>query len=353
MTPSALTDRFIEASIRELDYFRCSPARIGGEATHKEWQHFIVHADGVQLLINFNLLDDRWATAVADREVRRVIALARVEGRWIGGIDRFNADDVVVRPGHIGARFGPNTLSFEDGRYHVRVALTDGTLAADLVFEPATVPMLANNQPLSRDRMVSWMFVPRLACSGTATLGSETYRIDAAVAYHDHNWGNFAWGEDFAWEWGSALGDTVRCPWSMVYARMSDLGRNVARGQGLFVWRGAHFYRLFRDDEIELRSVGRLCRPSPLKLPPVMGLLSPGGAHDLPARFEISARGGDDHVHVVFEAEDVVQIIIPNDSDVDGVTVLNEVTGRVSARGRARGLAVTMDGPGVFEFIRS
>jgi len=55
---------------------------------------------------------------------------------------------------------------------------------------------------------------------------------------------------------------------------------------------------------------------------------------------------------VIFATEDVVQIIIPNDSDVDGVTVLNEVTGHVSARGTVRGSAIAMDGPGVFEFIR-
>jgi len=352
MIASAVTAQLIEASIRELDYFRCSPSRVGGEAGHKEWQHFIVHADGLQLLVNFNLLDDRWATTARSREVQRVIALARIPARWIGGIDRFRADDVDVRSGDIAARFGPNSLSFEDGRYRVRVALENAPLTADLVFEPSTVPMLANNQPLSRDRFVSWIFVPRLVCSGTVTIASTRHQLHEAVAYHDHNWGNFAWGEDFAWEWGSALGSRSRSRWSMVYARMSDLGRNVSRGQGLFVWRGAHFYRLFRDDEIEMRYVGRFSAAAPLKLPPVMGLLSPGGAQDLPARLEIRAHGGGDNLRVVFDAEDVVQIIIPNDADVDGVTVLNEVTGHVSARGTARDSTVEMDGPGVFEFIR-
>jgi len=349
---SPLTRHFIETSIRELDYFRCSPARLGDDAGYKEWQHFIVHAEGIQLLINFNLLDDRWAASDGNRQVQRVIAIARTASGWTGGIERIRADDVDLRPGEIGARFGRNSLAFEDGRYRVRIAFEHVAIAADLTFEPSTVPMLANNQPLSRTRVVSWMFVPRLACTGVVRLGSKRYAIREAVAYHDHNWGNFAWGEDFAWEWGSALASGPQDQWSMVYARMSDLGRNVSRGQGLFVWRGAHFYSLFRDDEIETRYVGRLSAPTPLKLPPVMALLSPGGVQDVPARLEITARGKGDNLRLVFLTEDVVQLIIPNDADVDGVTVLNEVTGRVSAQGVVRGSVIQMDGPGVFEFIR-
>jgi len=349
---SALTRHFIETSIRELDFFRCSSSHVGGDAGHKEWQHFVVHAEGIQLLVNFNLLDDRWATSERNRPVQRVIAIARTERGWTGGIERIDSKDVDLRPGEIAARFGRNSLAFEDGRYRVRIALDNAAISADLIFEPTTVPMLANNQPLSRSRAVSWMFVPRLMCTGVVTLGSERHEITEAPAYHDHNWGNFAWGEDFAWEWGSALASGAQSQWSMVFARMSDLGRNISRGQGLFVWRGAHFHRLFRDDEIDTRYTGRFLAPSPLKLPPVMGLLSPGGAHDLPARLEITARGRGDNLRVVFSAEDVVQIIIPNDADVAGVTVLNEVIGRVSASGTVRGSLVAMDGPGVFEFIR-
>ena len=42
------------------DYLRRSPARVGGEAHHKEWHHFIVHAAGLRLLVNLSLLDDPW-----------------------------------------------------------------------------------------------------------------------------------------------------------------------------------------------------------------------------------------------------------------------------------------------------
>jgi hypothetical protein len=352
MIASAITKHFIETSIRELDYFRCSPSRVGGEPGHKEWQHFIVHGGSVELLINFNLLDDRWAIASDGVEVQRVIAIARTDSGWVGGIDRFSADEVDLRPGDIGASFGPNRLAFEDGSYRVQVALKSAAIAADLIFEPATVPMLANNQPLSRSRVVSWMFVPRLLCHGTVTVGTTSHSVVGALAYHDHNWGNFEWGEDFAWEWGSALGAGSGSAWTMVFARMSDLGRNVSHGQGLFVWRSAHFHRLFRDDEIETQHVGRFSAAAPLKLPPVMALLSPGGTHDVPARLEVRARGTGDDLRLTFIAQDVVQIIIPNDADVEGVTVLNEVTGHVSARGMVRGSAVEMEGPGVFEFIR-
>ena len=53
-----------------------------------------------------------------------------------------------------------------------------------------------------------------------------------------------------------------------------------------------------------------------------------------------------------FEPTDLCQIVMPNETDLDGVTTLNEVSGRARLEGRARGVELSMDGPGVFEFIR-
>ena len=52
-----------------------------------------------------------------------------------------------------------------------------------------------------------------------------------------------------------------------------------------------------------------------------------------------------------FEARDLAQIVIPDEMNVEGVTVLNEVLGDVTLEGRARGKRVVIEGHGVFEFI--
>jgi hypothetical protein len=342
----------IARAIQEVDYFRRSPSRIGGLSAHKEWQHFIVHARGADVLINFNLLDDRWMDDPADREVHRLIFLVRADGTWRGGVERFERSEVALQSGEIGARFGESTLAFGDGRYHVSVRLREWPLTADLTFEPLTAPLSVQSQPLCPGRSMSYVLVPRLLCRGHVTLGGRHIEIDCAPAYHDHNWGCFQWGEDFSWEWGAAQPASMDCPWSVVYAHMLDRRRLVSRRCGIFVCQGERLHRLFRDDEIRIRSDGRLERTPLVQVPPVMRLLG-GGLRDVPARIELSARDQTDTLELTFEAGDALQVILPNDGDVDGVSVLNEVTGRVSARGCVRGARVEWDGPGLFEFLRS
>ena len=349
---SAAREAIITRAIQEVDYFRRSPSRIGGPSAHKEWQHFLVHAHGVDVVLNFNLIDDRWMDDHADREVHRLIFLVRTGGSWRGGVERFERSEVALRSGEIGARFGESTLAFNDGHYRASIRLRDSPIAADLTFAPLALPLFVQSQPLCPGRSMSYVLVPRLLCRGHVTIEGEQVEIDSAPAYHDHNWGCFQWGEDFSWEWGAAQPVSPDCPWSIVYAHMLDRRHLVSRRCGLFVWEDARLQRVFRDDEIRVYSEGRLERTPLVQIPPVMRLLG-GGLRDVPARVELSARDHSDALELAFEASDVFQLILPNDRDIDGVTVLNEVTGRVSARGRVGAARVEWDGPGAFEFLRS
>lgn len=324
-----------------------------GRSDHKEWQHFLICTEFVHLIINFNLTDDRGAEGHGRPEAARLVALARVSGEgWDGDVERFDDGEVDVAAGQIDARFGRNTLRFDRGRYHLSIALRDRPLAVDLALVPITPPMLSHHRPLSRDRRISWLVVPRLVAHGTIAVGGRTERAVAAPAYHDHNWGHFRWGDDFSWEWGSALPSDPRSEWSAVHVRMVDLGRSVLRYQGLTLWRGADPLRVFLDEEIRVGHEGCLDLRRPLKIPRVMSMLSPGAASDVPRRIEVVARSGADELSVRFLLEEAAQVVIPSEIDPEGVTILNEASGRVVMEGYVRGVRVHMEGPGVFELVR-
>jgi hypothetical protein len=333
------------------DYFRRSPSRLGGRGGHKEWQHFLVHTGDVHLLVNFNLVDDPWARDPRGAETGRLIVLASAGG-WDGDLETFAEDEVEVTPGRIDARFGRNELRFEDGRYFLSIALRDRPIAAELELVPGGAPMLSRNLPMGGDGGISWLFVPRLEASGTVRVGGRTERVQAAPAYHDHNWGHFRWGDDFAWEWGSALPVDPAGEWSLVHARMSDRGRAATRYQALFLFRHGEPFRVFRDEEMRVSHEGLFEAGRPLQVPRIMALLSPGSACDVPRRLGIAAGGGGDTLRVRFEAETLSQVIMPSECDLEEVSTINEVSGRVEVEGYVRGRAVTMEGAGVFEFVR-
>jgi hypothetical protein len=351
MTPPAPALSRLAPLLASTDYFRRSPSRLGGRGEHKEWQHFLVHTEAAHLLVNFSLIDAPPGSGTRRPEVARLIVLARRHG-WEGDVELFEDSEVEVTAGRIDARFGGNTLRFVEGTYRLTIALREHPLQAELELRPTTLPALSANQPFTLERRLSWLFVPRLLARGTLTLDGHTVHVNDAPTYHDHNWGHFLWGDDFSWEWGSVLPRDTNNPWSAVHVRMADRGRSVARYQGLFLWHGGEPLRVFRDEELRVSAPCCFRISRPFTVPRVMALLAPGAAADLPATLEISARGQGDTLQLAFHPEDAARIVTPSEAHAERVTIIHEVLGRVELHGRVRGEQVTMEGTGVFEFVR-
>jgi hypothetical protein len=351
MTTSAALAELKELArlVPEADYFRRSPRRLGGAGPHKEWQHFIVHAEGLHLLVNFNVLDD---SSPATSETGRLICLARTRAGWVGGVAAAQAGELSVTAGAVNARFGRSSMSFDGLKYSIQATLDRPRIELDLEFLPKSVLALCPNQPLSDNESLSWLFMPRLDASGEVRIEGEHFVLSAAPAYHDHNWGVFRWGDDFSWEWSSVLPASADSPWSAVYMRLLDRARTRARCQGLYIWHGTKHCKIFRDHEIEISMSGHFDSRSCLKIPPVMSLLAPGAANDVPGRMLIRARDRDDQVTLAFELRDLCQVVVPDERDSLAVVVLNEAIGDTLLTGVIGDKALELEGPGVFEFIR-
>ena len=95
--------------------------------------------------------------------------------------------------------------------YRVAIDLPDKDIRGELHFTSVSRPFVVNNQPVGDGRMC-WLFVPRLRAQGWLRIGGREHRIENDLAYHDHNWGRFWWGDDFGWTWGTFLPDRTRRP---------------------------------------------------------------------------------------------------------------------------------------------
>jgi hypothetical protein len=338
--------------LRTSDHWRRSPASAGGQAGHKEWTHFCVLGSGVDLLVNFSLMDGVQTGGGGGAEVPRLAVLARDAGGWVGGVARFEVDVVAVEGGAIDCRFGCNRLRFVDGLYELEIDLPDYGVAASLRFEPLVTPAMTNSVPLGRRESVKWLVVPHLVAHGEIAIAGRRHALLRAPAYHDHNWGPFRWGGDFSWEWAVVVPPNLSVPWTLVLTRLSDRAQHRAYSEGLLLWKGDTHWRTFRGDEVEFRASGFLRRKDVLRVPPVMWLAAPGRALDVPRVFRARGRGGRDAIELELELEDLGQIAIPSDADVHSTTVLSEVLGRGRLSGRVRGEAVDLDGPAIVELIR-
>jgi len=164
-------------------------------------QHFVVLGPGVDLLINFSL-GGRPGLARDDDRAGRVIVLAR--GRQWTGFVEATPDLDMSRDGCRG-RFGDHRVEIRGRGYRVVVDAPAHGVYVDATFRPATVPITARRQAIAPGRHLDWSLTARLAVDAHIELAGETFDLVDAVGYHDHNWGHFAWGDDFTWEWGSVL----------------------------------------------------------------------------------------------------------------------------------------------------
>lgn len=338
MTPA------IVSAIRRSDALR-GPPLFRPVGAHKEWYHFCISADGIELLVNLSLTADPRGGRHA-----RLSLLAFDGAGWHGGVERYPEPLVSAQVGQIGMAMGRSRMDFTGGAYRLTVSPDAMPISAELVLVPQVMPAQVNNVRGLDGEPINWAAVPRLRAAGWVRLGDRTVRLSAAPAYHDHNWGRFGWGRNFAWEWGYVLPQRPDNPWTAVFARLNSRGHTRALMQLLFLWRDDQMVRAFRAQDISVTRRG-LLRPAALfKVPRPMALLAPGRATDIPEVLDVRARGHRDRARLQFRCGPVAQVIIPNDTD-DGVTIINEVAGHAELDATIRGEAVRIEGPAIFEVL--
>ena len=311
----------------------------------KEWLHFCVAGDTVSAFVNFSLSCEPRSPEVAR------LTCAVHDGAWDGEVVTFGERAVRVSPGRLDLAFGDSSVGLRaDGQIELRVEIPRRLIRIQLTLRPGCLPLVVNNVHAGGDSLLHWFLLPRVFASGEIRCGERIHRIESAPAYHDHNWGNFGWGSDFAWVWGYAHPSSPAVPWSFTFDRFMNRARTADRALALLLWKGARQHRTFRDRELAVDCVGMLRKKPSLQLPRPMALLRPERASDVPERLRVRAESLGDTVELEISCRSFCQILIPNDVDL-GVTVLNEVTCVAELEGKVGGERVSLSGHGMLELL--
>jgi hypothetical protein len=345
---SILVSRSIRRAVRFGDYVRRPRARLHDASGHKEWFHFCIAADDVHALVNFSVVDDLRGGAAPGAETARVTCIVRTATGWEGDIEEVSSARIFA--GRVAADFGASSMRYDGSDFHLRVRLKKRPVAMDLVLRPATIPCQLNNIALGDGPPLHWFLLPHLRATGHVTAGETTYSVQDAPSYHDHNWGYFHWGGDFAWVWGYAHACDASSPWVIALDRLTNRARTIDVRRGLILWKGPRQHRLFGSRDLTVEYEGFMRPETVFKLPRPMALLDPGLASDVPKVVRGAASGLGDSLEFEFSSERVCQILTPNDADL-GTTVISEVSGQIRLSGHVHGERVELHGPAMFEFL--
>lgn len=330
------------------DFLRAPVLATARPEGFKEWHHFVIHGVGDRILINFSLTNETSRTGQS-RLAPRVIVICHDE-RWTGAIERFDDSELDVSADLSVLTIGGCRMIVRPDGYRVEIDLPGRDVRGELEFTSVSRPFVVNNQPVGEGRMC-WLFVPRLRADGWLHIGGREHRVEGEVAYHDHNWGRFWWGDDFGWTWGTILSQEPGHPWSLVFLRMTDRRRLRCLSQALYVWHHDEPAAIFRHAAVQARSHGLLGRAADCTLPAPMRLLLDGEVPDVPERVEITAMRAGDSVHAEFRPTSYARLAQPSEVCLDRSTVLCETSGIARVSGKINGEDVDFVGAGVFEFL--
>lgn len=336
------------ASLAASDFMRTPTIGVANPHGFKEWHHFVIHAEECRLLINFSL----HTQVTPDGRIRlvpRVIAIGH-DDEWHGAIERFDEAELAISADLGELSIGHNVMRIGRNGYELKLDLPRQGIKGELWFVSVSRPFVVNNQSVGSGRM-SWLFVPRLQASGWLRIGDREHRFDDDIAYHDHNWGRFWWGDDFGWEWATVLPRDAAQPWSLVFLRMTDRRRHRYLSQALYVWHHDEPAAIFRHASLKVRSAGVLGRPADCTLPPPMRLLLDGDVPGVPERVAVTATRAGDTVHVEFRPQSYARLAQPSEISLTGSTVLCESNGTAEVTGQINGKTIDFVGTGVFEFL--
>ena len=338
----------MSAVLAGSDFLRAPLLATARPEGFKEWHHFVVHGQDCRVLINFSLTN-AVSNASELRLVPRVIVIGH-DQRWTGAVQRFDESELGVSAdlGHL--IIGGSRMTVRPDGYQVVLDLPEHDIRGELHFTPVSRPFVVNNQPVGEGRMC-WLFVPRLRADGWLRIGGHEYRIENDLAYHDHNWGRFWWGDDFGWTWGTILPSGPDDPWSLVFLRMTDQRRLRTLSQALYVWHHDEPAAIFRHAAVRTSSDGLLGRAADCTLPPPMRLLLDGEVPDVPERMEVTAMRAGDTVHAEFRPRNYARLAQPSERSLDRSIVLCEASGTARVSGKINGEDVDFVGAGVFEFL--
>ncbi len=341
-------------SLQALGYNRGSFLGGAHGAHHREWLHFCVHGEGLDLLVNFSGFSSTDASERYPRPIPRITVLARDHRGWRGAVETHAPDAGSLPGGIFGAWMPTGRAEIEGEEIALDVSAPRARITAELRLRPRTFASVTHNVTVEGSPPLNWMVCPRLTASGVVHVDGVRYELQDAPSYHDHNWGGFRWGADFRWEWGYVLprASEIDNPWTIVAVRLTDRRRTALLEQGLLVWKGMELVRTFRSHQVSVRASGFLGRAPEVRIPAALRLLCPGSATDVPQRLELEGREGDDHLYVEFVPRSVAQIIVPDDTGPT-VTRIHEVEAGARVHGRIEGVALEYAGGGFVEILGS
>ncbi|MFT7304846.1 MAG: hypothetical protein ACI9P7_000104 [Candidatus Azotimanducaceae bacterium] len=332
----------LDELIARTDYLR-GPKGCGNSSggSYKEWFHFLIFGEHINLLFNVSLLTD----INTGELIPRVTVLVDINGAFSGQV--LELKNAKAKPGSLNIAGDYGGFEFDGENFLLRLKLE--SLELDLALQPMIKPQFAGNVRLAEGSF-SWLALPHLRANGIVRVKETTVLLRGEPAYHDHNWGHFSWSGSYSWVWAVA---TPVNPdgYGMVFDRVVDTRSMRTVAQGAMLLKGTDHLRTFLASEVDLLTTES--RPvHAFRVPPVMRIAVPGAGPAIAKTCYMSAKRKRDNVTLKIFPSHTAEIGVPSDIDNQAPMILSEAFGTGIIKGSVNGQSFQNEVRGVYEQIQ-
>ncbi|MBU4139652.1 MAG: hypothetical protein KJ729_06925 [Euryarchaeota archaeon] len=311
--------------------------------SYKEWHYFniIDEANDLKFFVSFNVGGNQ-TEPTGYGIVLMAYMVGDDPGQMGGAQEYYPIQDVDVSDESPDLTFDEsNYVRLMPNGYRVNAEI-DGTdvfgnpiqIIYDATYIPKADPTLIFNGLIGdTPGDMNWVSAaPACRVEGSLTINGIEYNLDGVRGYHDHNFGNWDWGDNIGWDWGQAIEmndddpDTDVGRYTIVLGRLTDGSHTSDTGNRLLLWKNKAQIGIFQNVEFEY------------------AMMEPFFAY--PEYINATAQSGDDSVTSVFHSSSAMPIII----DPNLPFTIWELTGIYTVTGTIDGKSINFSTEGFAEY---
>ena len=310
--------------------------------SYKEWHYFniIDEANDLKFFVTFIVGGNQTGSTVPNGY--GTVLMAYMIGDEMGGTQEYySIQSVDVSDDSPDLTFNEsNYVRLMPNGYRVNAEI-NGTdvygypihIIYDATYIPKAEPSLIFNGLIGdAPGDMNWVSAaPACRVEGSLTINGEEYNLDGIRGYHDHNFGNWDWGDNIGWDWGQAIEmnddepDTDVGRYTIVLGRLTDGSHTSDTGNRLLLWKNKAQIGIFQNVEFEYAMTE---------------------AYPYPEYINATAQSGDDSVTSVFHTSSAMPIII----DPNLPFTIWELTGIYTVTGTIDGKSINFCTEGFAEY---
>jgi hypothetical protein len=179
------------------------------DANYIEWWYFNLfdHTSDIQLIFYYSIINP---DNILDFGVTGVGATVYTNEGIISEMDTFPTDLFYASEKEPHVKIGEGDINFvevvdnDTHTYHIVGCIAEGRIKWDLYYVPQIDPWFAAHREKVGHHdweQMSWLvYMPGAHVTGNVVIDGESYPVDHAPGYHDHNWGEWL-PYNVLWNW--------------------------------------------------------------------------------------------------------------------------------------------------------